>query len=126
MLASMSDAAPEAPGPITDDRMRELLTQSRPYALALLRKGPRYTAEDADAIIWEHARRNFELRAAGKLVIVCPIRDDGEMAGVGVFALDVDATREVMAGDPAVQAGVLVAEVHPSRSFPGDALPAWG
>ena len=29
-----------------------------------------------------------------------------------------------MDGDPGVQAGVFVYELHPCRSFPGDALPA--
>jgi hypothetical protein len=30
----------------------------------------------------------------------------------------------IMDGDPGVQAGIFTYEVHPVRSFPGDALPA--
>jgi hypothetical protein len=29
----------------------------------------------AGKIIWEHVRRNFSLRGAGKLPIACPIND---------------------------------------------------
>ena len=35
-----------------------------------------------------------------------------------------EETKEIMDGDPGVQAGLFVYEVHPCRGFPGDALPA--
>jgi hypothetical protein len=110
---------------ITDEFMQEMLGLSQPYTVVLLRAGPRYGDEAARGIIWEHGRRNFELRAAGKLAVVCPIMDDSSLAGVGVFAADVAETEALMADDPAVRAGVLVAEFHPSRSFAGDRLPEW-
>jgi hypothetical protein len=34
----------------------------------------------------DHGRRNFALRRDGKLYVVCAIRDDTDVAGVGVFA----------------------------------------
>ncbi|WP_457100332.1 hypothetical protein [Microbacterium sp. P5_E9] len=43
--------------------------------------------------------------------------------GVGL-GLTEDETREVMDGEPGVQAGIFVYDTHPTRSFPGDALPA--
>ena len=104
--------------------MQELLASSRDYSLVVLTPGPNYRAPDADAIIWEHGRRNFELRAAGTLAIVGPVHDDSDLAGVGIFTTDVEATEAIMAADPAVAAGVLRMSVHPLRSFPGDALPA--
>ncbi len=58
------------------------------------------------------------------LSIVCPVRDGGEVNGVGIFNANEDETRAIMDGDPGVQAGVFVYELHPTRSFPGDALPA--
>ena len=108
---------------ISDDFMRQGMAGTRAYTIALLRKGPAYDPPKSDPIIWEHGRRNYALRAAGLLSIVCPIRDDTDMAGVGIFDADVPAADQILRGDPAVQAGVLTYELHPSRSFPGDALP---
>jgi hypothetical protein len=109
---------------ITDEFMRAMLTQTKPYTVVLLKMGPDADRPDRDAIIWEHGRRNFALRAGGMLAIVCPIRDDSDWAGVGVFNGEPDDIARVMDGDPAVRAGVLSYEVHPVRSFPGDCLPA--
>jgi uncharacterized protein YciI len=109
---------------ITDEFMQGALAASRSYSVVLLHPGPRYGEPGADAITWEHGRRNFELRDAGILAIVGPVPDDSDLAGVGIFTTDVAATEALMASDPAVAAGVLVAEVHPLRSFPGDGLPA--
>ena len=108
---------------VSDDLMRQLLPTTRPFTIVILHKGPAYDPPRSDAIIWEHGRRNFALRAAGLLRIVCPIADGSPLAGVGVFDADVEATRHILDGDPAIQAGVLTGEVHASRSFPGDALP---
>ncbi|HEV2779818.1 MAG TPA: hypothetical protein VGX25_10515 [Actinophytocola sp.] len=109
---------------ITDEQMRALLPTTKEYTVVILRAGPNLGTPEADGIIWEHARRNFALRADGVLAIVCPIADGTDIHGVGVFNLDADATRRTMAGDPAVRAGLFTYEVHPCRSFPGDALPA--
>jgi hypothetical protein len=46
------------------------------------------------------------------------------LTGPVVFNLDVDETIKIMDDDPGVKAGVFIYEVHPARSFPGDALPA--
>jgi hypothetical protein len=109
---------------ITDEFMHTQLPQSRHYSLVILRHGPRYGSAGADAIIWEHGRRNFALRAEGKLDIVCPISDGGDIAGIGIFSLSIAQAEELMDADPAVEAGVLSYEVHEARGFPGDALRA--
>ena len=108
---------------ITDEQMRALLPTTRLYSVVILKAGPNRHTDGADAIIWEHGRRNFSLRADGLLSIVCPVADGTEVNGVGIFNLDPDETRKVMDDDPGVRAGVFVYEVHPCRSFPGDALP---
>ena len=77
----------------------------------------------AEKIIWEHARRNFLLRARGLLPIVCPISDGSHLAGIGIFNADVDEAKAIVDQDPAVEKGILVYEAHPCRSFPGDCLP---
>jgi hypothetical protein len=108
---------------ISDDEMRAGLAKTRPYTVMILKDGPNRHMAGADAIIWEHGRRNFSLRADGLLSIVCPVPDDSDVDGIGIFNLDPDETAKVMEDDPAVRAGLFVYEVHPCRSFPGDALP---
>ena len=107
---------------ISDEVMRQSLTATRAYTVAILHRGPAYDPPRSDPTIWEHGRRNFALRAAGLLSIVCPIRDDTTTAGIGVFAAEPAEVERILAGDPAIQAGILTYEVHPTRSFPGDCL----
>ena len=109
---------------ITDEYMFEQLAKTRNYSVMILRAGERYGNEGADAIVFEHGRRNFKLRAEGKLAIVCPVPDESEVCGVGIFTGTVEETEAIMRDDPGVKAGVFTFEVHPARSFPGDALPA--
>ena len=108
---------------ITDDYMRERLKQAAPYCLVILKRAAGYDREDAPQIIWEHGRRNMSLQADGLMPIVCPVPDDSEIAGIGIFTPDMDEVRRIMDDDPGVQAGVFTYEVHPCRSFPGSALP---
>jgi hypothetical protein len=108
---------------ISDGYMREQLRRTQPYTVVILHRGPRRGDEGADAIIWEHGRRNFALRDEGSLPLIFPINDGSGMAGVGVFVHDEERTRQIMDGDPAVQAGVLTYETHPTISFPGSSLP---
>ncbi len=108
---------------ITDEYMRDMLMKSREYSLVLLRRTAKRQEPGADAVVVEHARRNFSLRADGVLPIVCPVTDGGDWAGIGIFATSPEETAQLMAGDPGVQAGVFTFEVHPVRGFPGDSLP---
>ncbi len=108
---------------ITDDYMREMLTRSREYTLVTLKYTPRRREPGADAIVWEHGRRNFALRAEGKLAIVCPVVGGSELAGIGIFTGSVEEVRAIMDGDPGVQAGIFTYQAQRCRGFPGDALP---
>ena len=109
---------------ITDDYMRDMLAKTKGYTLVLLKAAANYDAPGAGATIFEHGRRNFRLRAEGVLSIVCPIDDETEWAGLCIFDAPVDEVARIMDGDPGVQAGIFTYEIHPIRSFPGDALPA--
>ncbi|WP_328525475.1 hypothetical protein [Kribbella sp. NBC_00359] len=106
----------------SDEQMQAAMTQTREYTVVLLEAGPQYGTEAAKPVIWEHGRRNFELRADGILNIVCPITDDSPLCGVGIFTGSAYDVRRIMDEDPGVQAGVFTYRVHPTRSFPGDAL----
>ncbi len=108
---------------ISDDAMRQMMTTTQPFTIIILKKGPKFNEPGADKIIWEHGRRNFALRAEGSLSIVCPVRDGSDVTGIGIFKTDLEETKKIMDGDPGVQAGLFVYEIHASRSFPGDRLP---
>lgn|SRR5487761_2542900 len=116
------------PGPqlpvITDEQFNEIRSRAREYTLVILKTNERTFQEESLPIIWAHGRRKVALRAAEILSIVCPVTDGGELAGVGVFAGAGDYVRELMDGDPAIEARVLTYELHPARGFPGDSLPA--
>ena len=109
---------------ITDEYMRSMLPSSKDYTAVIIRDGPNRHSDGADAVIWEHGRRNFALRADGRLAIVCPVRDGSGVDGIGIFNLDAEQTRAVMDDDPGVSAGIFVYDIHRCRSFPGDSLPA--
>ena len=98
-----------------------MLGKTRPYTIIILRKTPKASEPGTDKIIWEHGRRNFELRRDGKLCITCPVGEES-VSGVCIFNTDPEETRKIYDGDPGVKAGIFVYEIHQTRSFPGDAL----
>ena len=108
---------------ITDEFMRQMISKTRQYCIVILKAGPNRHMDGVEKIIWEHGRRNFELRADGVLSIVCPISDGSGVSGVGIFNAPVEEVKKIMDEDPAVKAGVLVYETHACRGFPGDCLP---
>src|SRR5216684_9318530 len=105
---------------ITDELMRQRISATKNYCIVILKAGPKKNEEGAEKIIWEHGRRNFSLRADGVLAIVCPVPDESELSGIGIFNATAEETAAIMDGDPGVRAGVFVYELHPCRSFPGD------
>jgi hypothetical protein len=109
---------------ITDDIMRERMQTTKPYTLVILHKTSKSAEPEAEKTIWEHGRRNFQLREDGLLSVICPIRDESDVSGVGIFNTGLDETKLIMDGDPGVQAGIFTYELHATRSFPGDSLPA--
>jgi YCII-related domain len=108
---------------ITDEFMLERLAQARAYTLVLLKATAKAAEPDSRQIIWEHGRRNFALRAEGKLAIVCPVSDDSELAGIGIFDATQEEVARILDGDPGVKAGIFTYELHPVRGFPGSELP---
>ena len=105
------------------DFMKQMMTKSKGYCAVILKHGPNWNSPDRDKIIWEHGRRNVSLRADGVLAIVCPVRDESDLSGIGIFNGTLEEIDAVMQGDPGVKEGIFVYEVHGCRSFPGDSLP---
>jgi len=108
---------------ITNEFMKEMLARSRGYSIAILKKGPNDDDPERQQIVWEHGRRNFELREAGLLSIVCPVMDHDDIKGIGIFNTGKEELQKIMDEDPGVQKGIFIYEILTSRSFPGDSLP---
>ena len=108
---------------ITNDYMRAMLQTTKRYTLVILHRTPKRSGPAADKIVWEHGRRNFELRRDGLLSIVGPVvQDETDVTGVCIFSTDLKRTRKIMDEDPAVKAGIFTYEAHMIEGFPGDAL----
>lgn len=108
---------------ITDQYMHEMLAKTKTYTAVLLRVTERASESDARQIIWEHGRRNFALRTEGKLPIVCPVTDNSDWAGIGIFDATPEEVDRIMEDDPGIKAGLLTYERHPVRGFPSSSLP---
>jgi hypothetical protein len=108
---------------ITDDYMKEMIALTKNYVVVILRHGPNYLMPGVEKIIWEHGRRNFLLKSEGKLPIVCPVTDNSELNGVGIFIGSEEEVKQIRDEDPGVKEGVFIYELHSCRGFPGDSLP---
>jgi hypothetical protein len=108
---------------VSDAMLMAALNGSAPFTVAILKAGPRFVMPGSDrpdeiaGIIWAHGKRNYALHLAGLLPVVCPIGDGSGVTGVGVFRADEDAVRAILDNDPAMVAGVLTYELHPTRTF---------
>lgn len=108
---------------VTDEMLEASLATTRPYTVVILKAGPRFSPPGPDrdpevaATIWKHGKRNFALRAAGLLRVVCPIADGSEVSGVGIFDAEPEEVDRILAADPAVMAEILRYEIHPTRTF---------
>jgi hypothetical protein len=112
-----------APRVITDAYMREMLRSTKDYTVVILHRTAKRDEPGANEIVWEHGRRNFELKRDGQLCIVCPaFRDESDNAGLCIFSTGIEETRRIMEGDPAVSKGILTYEIHRVTGFPGDSL----
>lgn len=108
---------------ITNEFMMQMISKTKNYCVVILKTGPNASMPETDKIIWEHARRNFSLRAAGILSVVCPVNDGSNVTGIGIFNAGIEEVKKIMDDDPGVKEGVFTYEVHECRSFPGDSLP---
>jgi len=106
---------------ITDEFMTQMISRARSYSIVILKAGPNRSRPGAEKIIWEHARRNFLLRARGLLPLVCPVSDGSDLSGIGIFNANIEETKSIMEEDPGVKEGIFVYEAHPAGAFPATA-----
>lgn len=109
---------------ITDEFMRQRLSESQSYTLWLLKRTAKLKRPEVDPIIWEHGRRNMALQQAGVMPIVCPVHDESEWAGIGILTVSPERAAEIFTQDPGVKAGIFTFEVHPVGGLPGSTLPS--
>src|SRR5215207_6663007 len=103
---------------ITDEQMQQMLTTAKAYSFVTLKTVEGVNAEAAQPIIWEHAQRNFALRADGILSIVAPVTEERDIAGIYIFAAGKEKVEEILNENPAVKAGIFTYEIFPIMSFP--------
>ena len=55
--------------------------------------------------------------------MVCPVADNSELSGVGIFDATMEETRKLVDEDPGIKAGIVSYEAHTGRVLPGSRLP---
>ena len=87
------------------------------FQMALLRKGPKWTeaqTPETQKILHQHLVNVLALLDSGKAVIAGPFGDDSDLAGIFILrAGSAEEAKTWVAADPAVKAGLFVAEMHP-------------
>jgi uncharacterized protein YciI len=87
------------------------------FQMALLKKGPKWTetqTPETQKILHQHLINVLALLDSGKAVVAGPFGDDTDLAGI--FILRASSAQEAKTwvdNDPAVKAGLFVAEMHP-------------
>ena len=107
---------------VDPDEFRAALRTARTYAVVYLIDGPDPSPANRDDVVMAHAMRNYELHKAGVMNVVGPMRSDNRVRGLCIIDGDLAKAKEVMDGDPAVQAGIFAYELDELMSFPGARL----
>ncbi|HYX28012.1 MAG TPA: YciI family protein [Pyrinomonadaceae bacterium] len=90
------------------------------FQMAILKKGPKLdsTAEtEKDQILHQHLRNVIALLQSGKAAAAGPFGDNTELGGIFIFrAASTEEAKALVDADPAVKAGLIVADIHPWSS----------
>lgn len=87
------------------------------FHMAILKKGPKWTgaqAPETQKILHQHLINVLALLDSGKAVAAGPFGGDTDLAGIFILrAPSADEAKTWVDSDPAVKAGLFVAEMHP-------------
>ena len=87
------------------------------FQMALLKKGPKWTGTqtpESQKILHQHLVNMLALLDSGKAVIAGPFGDDTDFTGILVLrASSAEEAKTWVDNNPAVKAGLYVAEMHP-------------
>jgi uncharacterized protein YciI len=119
-FGSLAWAEDPAPAPVHDAALAQKLGADengmRPYVLVVLKTGPTRVPDGAarDAMFAGHFANMGRLAKEGKLVLAGPFMEDADgWRGLFVFAVaDIDQARALVATDPVIVNGEMVAEYH--------------
>ena len=95
------------------------------YYIVFYKSGPKRDQSDEEAaeIQEGHMAHLNQLGEDGHLSIAGPFGDDSELRGILIFNVPTEEqVEELMQGDPAVQVGRLVYEIHPWWGAKGSTL----
>ncbi|PYQ23598.1 MAG: hypothetical protein DMF81_08265 [Acidobacteria bacterium] len=108
---------------VADDQAKPAPSPSAPASgmeqlyLVLLKRGAPRSAEDTperQAIQEGHLANIRAMWKARKLIVAGPMGDDGELRGIFIFRVPTaEDVQALIAADPAIRSGRLVAEIHP-------------
>jgi uncharacterized protein YciI len=118
LLAAAALAAPASPAPAAPPDFGPMAE----YQLALIRRGPAWTAARSpagDSLQAGHMANIRRMAESRKLVAAGPFADGGDLRGIYVFAVDSAEAARIAAEDPAVKAGRLRLELHPLHARAG-------
>jgi uncharacterized protein len=117
LIAAFVIALPLLWAPVGTAQQKEPDSRLIQFHMALLKKGPNWTGAqtpETQRILHQHLINVLALLDSGKAVAAGPFADDGDIAGI--FILRAASPAEAKAwvdSDPAVKAGLFVAEMHP-------------
>jgi uncharacterized protein YciI len=87
------------------------------FHMAILKKGAKWDStseKDRDPILKQHLDNILSMLDAGKIVLAGPIRDEDELAGISILRANSAAqAKDWVDNDPAIKAGLFIAEMHP-------------
>ncbi len=87
------------------------------FQMAIMKKGPKWAtikADERNAILRQHLANVVSLLDSGKVVIAGPFGDDTDLAGIFILrAASSDEAKSWIDADPAVEAGLMIGEMHP-------------
>lgn len=113
LMVACSIAAP----PIGAQQKEEPKFKLVQFHMALLRKGPKWTGAqtpETQHILHQHLVNVLALLDSGKAVAAGPFGDDTDLAGIFILrASSAEEAKTWVDNDPAVKAGLFVAEMHP-------------
>ena len=87
------------------------------YVMAFLKAGPNRPTDSAARMKLQmaHLKNIGRLANEGKLIVAGPFMDDQPIKGIFIFNVTtIEEAKKLTETDPAIQAGSLVMELHPS------------
>jgi uncharacterized protein YciI len=101
----------------------EAKVEMETYQLALLRRGPKATAEstpESAKMQADHLANIFKMIESGKLGAAGPFTDGGDVVGIFVFRVgSLEEAKALAETDPLVKAGKMIVELHPWMAAKG-------